>query len=149
MQSLWASIADSIRKLPRHDSMTLQSLATIISAGLESRRKVIVNNSIKAWNDTFGAQDSLEYPARVRVVMKKLRPIADINLPNFPEDIDEVYIFIHQSLPAVLTNSRLCLLHLYGKILRNPKKARQWTRLHGQAQPQHHPGIVIERPHPW
>lgn len=90
MQSLWASIADSIRKLPRHDSMTLQSLATIISAGLESRRKVIVNNSIEAWNETFGAQNSLEYPARVRVVMKKLRPIADINLPNFPEDIDEI-----------------------------------------------------------
>ncbi|KAF8453163.1 Rap1-interacting factor 1 N terminal-domain-containing protein [Terfezia claveryi] len=90
MQSLWASIADSIRKLPRHDSMTLQSLATIISAGLESRRKVIVNAAIEAWNETFGAQNSLEYPARVRVVMKKLRPIADINLPNFPEDIDEI-----------------------------------------------------------
>jgi len=92
MQSLWVSIADSIRKLPRHDSITLQSLAIIISAGLESRRKVIVNSSIKVWNDTFGAQDSLEYPSRVRVVMKKLRPIADISLPNFPEDIDEVYI---------------------------------------------------------
>lgn len=124
MQSLWASIADGIRKLPRHDSMTLQSLATIISAGLESRRKVIVNNSIQAWNDTFGAQDSLEYPARVRVVMKKLRPIADINLPNFPEDIDEVYIFHSPITTNLLTNSRLCLLHLSGKIPKIPKRAQ-------------------------
>ena len=31
--------------------------------------------------------------------MKKLRPIADINLPNFPEDIDEVYI-LHPPITA-------------------------------------------------
>ena len=85
-------MADTIRKLPRHDSISLQSLAILISSGLESKRKVIVNNSINVWNDTFGTQDTLEYPARVRIVMKKLRPIADLNLPTFPEDIDEVIV---------------------------------------------------------
>lgn len=70
--------------------MTLQSLAVLIAGGLESKRKVIVSGSLKVWNDTFGVQSSLEYPPRVRVAMKKLRPVADISLPTFPEDIEEV-----------------------------------------------------------
>ncbi|KAF8468891.1 Rap1-interacting factor 1 N terminal-domain-containing protein [Kalaharituber pfeilii] len=90
VHSLWAGITEAIRQLPRYDSYVLQYLTTLIASGLESRRKSIVNNTIKTWNTTFGAQKSLEYPSRVRIVMKKLRPVADINLPTFPEDIEEI-----------------------------------------------------------
>ena len=94
IQTLWTCITEAISKLPRHDSMILQALTTLVACGLESKRKATVNSTIKTWNATFGSQNVIEYPARVRILMKKLRPIADITLPTFPEDIDEVCIIL-------------------------------------------------------
>ncbi|KAI5808576.1 Rap1-interacting factor 1 N terminal-domain-containing protein [Peziza echinospora] len=90
VQGLWNAVTNAITRLPRHDSLALQSMTVLVASGLESSRKAIVNSSIKTWNSSFGKQASLEYPSRVRLAMKKLRPIADIALPAFPEDIDEI-----------------------------------------------------------
>lgn len=85
----WTKITDAIARLPQHDGKILADLATLIKCGLESRLKPIVNLSVKSWNLTFGEQESIIYPKRVRGALKRLRPIADLRLPSFPDELED------------------------------------------------------------
>jgi hypothetical protein len=40
---------------------------------------------VTLWNATFGSEPDLEYPPRVTEAILRLRPIADIRLPSFPD----------------------------------------------------------------
>jgi len=40
---------------------------------------------VTLWNSTFGSEPDLEYPPRVTEAILRLRPIADIQLPSFPD----------------------------------------------------------------
>lgn len=79
----------AIEGLPKHDTMVLSNLQVLIASGLESRRKGTVDATIRLFNETFGKQDTLGYPKRVKSALRRLRPIADISLPSFPEDTNE------------------------------------------------------------
>lgn len=67
------------------DSNVLFQLQILISAALCSKHKSIVTSAINLWNSTFGMLCDLEYPKEVAKALMRLRPVADLNLPNFPE----------------------------------------------------------------
>ncbi|KAI9879499.1 MAG: hypothetical protein M1830_008375 [Pleopsidium flavum] len=85
---LWSAITAAIETLPNKDSSMLQHLEPLIVSGFESRQKAIVNETVKFWNRTFGCEENLEYPESVRHRLHKLRSIAVLRLPSFP-DISE------------------------------------------------------------
>ena len=71
----------------------LKTLSTLISCGLESRRKTVTNMSIELWNSTFGQEEILDYPLKVKNALRRLRPIVELQLPTFPESAeDEVFL---------------------------------------------------------
>ncbi len=84
MTTLWSNICDRMTNLPHTDSGVLRSLEILISSGFESKHKHIVSTMITLWNSTFGNEPDLEYPPRVTEAVLRLRPIADIRLPSFP-----------------------------------------------------------------
>jgi hypothetical protein len=101
--SVWAKVVDALHRLPQHDGKTLTDLATLIKSGLESRFKPIVHLSIMSWNSTFGNQESLTYPKRVRGALKRLRPIADLKLPTFPDEMEDdvrIHVLKLMAIPA-------------------------------------------------
>lgn len=80
-----------VERIPRHDNMLLKALEALITAGLRSERQRIVNRTIEMWNGSFGSQTNLQYPHSVEKGLRRLRPIVDLELPEFPDDpSDEV-----------------------------------------------------------
>lgn len=85
---MWETTNIAIKASPRIDSQLLSNIETLIAANLRSRQKVIVNESIQTWNQTFGIVDCLEYPEALLPILLKLRARTNILLPNFPEGMD-------------------------------------------------------------
>ena len=71
------------------DTRILFSIQELVVAGFRSRHKAIVNESIVMWNNTFGGEDTLEYPSDLKTILQKLRPVTELRLPNFPESNDD------------------------------------------------------------
>jgi len=67
------------------DSNVLFQLQSLISAALCSKHKSIVTSAINLWNRTFGMLCDLQYPEEVAKSLMRLRSVADLNLPNFPD----------------------------------------------------------------
>lgn len=99
--SLWVKVLETLTRLPAHDGKVLDALQGLVAAGLQSRRKQVVNVTVRFWNDTFGEQSALLYPPGVRSALKKLRPIADLVLPTFPESVEDEVSFFHLFISAV------------------------------------------------
>ncbi|OBT63074.1 hypothetical protein VE03_07459 [Pseudogymnoascus sp. 23342-1-I1] len=70
-------------------TIALSKLNALLSAGLNSKRKPIANSAITLWNTTFGTQSTISYPPDVGKALARLRPVADLKLPNFPTAYDE------------------------------------------------------------
>lgn len=85
---MWEATNIAIKASLKIDSQLLSNIETLIAANLRSRQKVIVNESIQTWNQTFGMVDRLEYPEALRPILLKLRARTNILLPNFPEGMD-------------------------------------------------------------
>jgi hypothetical protein len=84
----------------------LGELELLICSGLESKHKYIVNKSIQLWNSVFGeCRDGLEYPEQVKAALLKLRPIADIQLPFFPESLKSE-LLVDQRQPTDFTDNQ-------------------------------------------
>jgi hypothetical protein len=80
--------------LPHTDNGLLRSLEILICSGLESKHKHTVSAMVTLWNSTFGKESDLEYPPRLTEAILRLRPIADIRLPSFPNHHrNEVCVF--------------------------------------------------------
>ena len=71
------------------DTKLLLSIKELVVAGLRSRHKAIVNESIVLWNSTFGEEGTVEYPEDLKTVLRKLRPMTDISLRDLPESDGE------------------------------------------------------------
>jgi hypothetical protein len=72
-----------------------------VTAALSSRHKAVVARAVLLWNLTFGAQDALEYSPNLASALRRLRVVADLQLPTFPEvDGDEVL-----TLPCIIINT--------------------------------------------
>lgn len=83
-RALWQNVCEAIKKLPRKDSAMLVVLEPLILAGFSSRRRKIVNIAIQTWNETFGKDPNLRYPAQLEQYLQKLRGLVDLELPNLP-----------------------------------------------------------------
>ncbi|KAF2092122.1 hypothetical protein K490DRAFT_61567 [Saccharata proteae CBS 121410] len=82
---LWSTVTSTMQALNRHDSVILRQYEKLITSGLTSRRRAIVNKTIELWNATFGTEKILRYPSTVEDALRKLNQIADIKLPTFPK----------------------------------------------------------------
>ncbi|KAF3924748.1 hypothetical protein AA313_de0209511 [Arthrobotrys entomopaga] len=89
VEDLLDTVCQSLKRTEQFDSATLMTLSHLIAAGFESKNKKNILVMLNFWNQTFGVQESLEYPPRVRKVIGKLRRYADLLLPTFPDSIDE------------------------------------------------------------
>ena len=78
-------VVNAIKHAAVFDTKSLFSFQELVVAGLRSRHKTVVNESVVLWNSTFGEEIIVEYPEDLRTVLQKLRPMIDIRLPNFPE----------------------------------------------------------------
>lgn len=86
--NLWKGVLSRLGSLPTKDSALLMALQILFSAGLRSRHRAIVNITVGFWNDSFGMQDTLEYPPQVELALRALRPFVELQLPTFPESTD-------------------------------------------------------------
>ena len=89
-KKLWTAVAVAIEGLPKTDNSLLRSIGDLIVSSLTSRHQAILNRSIRLWDSTFGNADFLEYRDDLRIALVKLRTVAEMQLPNFPEDDIEV-----------------------------------------------------------
>jgi hypothetical protein len=129
---LWETILQAVRSLPRHDTDILLTLNVLLSSGFESWRKGTVNATIKLWNDTFGKQPSLNYTSRLQTALAKLKTVADLSLPGFPESNS---VRKDSLLHIMATYSFLSRAFSHHRYLPSPRKkgASPSMIYHGQA----------------
>ncbi|KAK6534482.1 hypothetical protein TWF281_005804 [Arthrobotrys megalospora] len=99
IQELLKAVCEGLKRTECFDSNALKTFSHLISAGFESKHKMNVVTTLNFWNKTFGNQESLEYPSRVRKAISKIRYYADIKLPNFPDSLEDE---AHAPPPAFL-----------------------------------------------
>ncbi|PGH10277.1 hypothetical protein GX51_00034 [Blastomyces parvus] len=87
-RELTLSTIKLFQKSAESEDTLLQKLSTLITSGLESRHKFIVNQFIKLWNTSFGSKGTLEYPENVEKALRRLKPFVHLVLPNFPPAAD-------------------------------------------------------------
>ena len=88
---LWFTLVKVLQNDINHTTECLFSLRGLLASALGSQRRSIVMSFIRMWNRTFGLAETLEYPDELRRHFLRLRPLADILLPNFPEpEVQEV-----------------------------------------------------------
>jgi hypothetical protein len=64
-----------------------------------SRRRVVVELSIAAWNATFGKEKTLRYPSRLEESLRRLRSTVELSLPGLEvRDGDDVSLATRDSL---------------------------------------------------
>ena len=78
-------LLSSIERFVVFDTRSLFSMQELLIAGFRSRHKSIVNKAIAMWNSTFGGEDGLEYPEGLGKILQKLKLVAELRLPNFPD----------------------------------------------------------------
>ncbi|TAQ88451.1 hypothetical protein B7494_g3220 [Chlorociboria aeruginascens] len=90
--SLWGKVCSIIpvgKKTQTHTKI-LSDLEIMISSGLTSKHRTIVNSTVRMWNLLFGVcEDGLVYPDKVKDALLRLRPIADLQLPFFPDGLED------------------------------------------------------------
>jgi hypothetical protein len=130
---LWERILHAVQSLPRHDTDMLLNLNVLLSSGFESCRKGTVNATIKLWNDTFGKQPSLNYTSGLQTALAKLKTVADLSLPGFPESNS---VKEHNPRPVMATYSFLSREFSHHRYSPSPRKGKGVNPLviyHGQA----------------
>ncbi|KAL8808328.1 MAG: hypothetical protein Q9182_000148 [Xanthomendoza sp. 2 TL-2023] len=115
VKTLCKTVLASLKVVPKPDSFCLSRLQDLITSGFQSRHKRVVNEWITAWNQTFGRAETLEYPVTLRIVLKKLRPTVDIELPGFVEEEESEVSIEVSSSPFHFVESQGeeddCLMH--------------------------------------
>lgn len=95
VRNAWSSILQLMKKLPDKDSTLLKALESLLAAGFSSPHRAVVNETILFWNETFAKQSVLDYPPGLERVLRARIADVDIELPTFPESVEE-------SVPASL-----------------------------------------------
>ena len=108
------------------DTRFLLSIQELMVASFRSRHKSIVSESIAMWNNTFGIEDTLEYPKDLRLILQKLRCVTVLRLPSFPEqDGGEVS---RLSLPAENARAYVSRPYLHLCVSSTPKMKKRCKR---------------------
>ncbi|KAJ5041618.1 uncharacterized protein L3040_005196 [Drepanopeziza brunnea f. sp. 'multigermtubi'] len=90
--TMWAMVKKLISQLldDYSHSKVLNELEMLICAGLDSKHEGIFAGTIKFWNDYFGScEEPLHYPDYIQEILLRVRRVAEIQLPSFPDDLDE------------------------------------------------------------
>lgn len=82
---LWGGLLSQIAGLPRKDGALLSLLQPLFVAGFASPKRSIVNRTITFWNENFGDQETLRYPAKLEKVLRAALSHVELDLPDFPE----------------------------------------------------------------
>ena len=85
----WNTLLRLLRTLPMKDSNLLRAMEPLLIAGFSSPHRSLVQETIVFWNETFGLEQSLQYPDQLESVLRAWLVDADINLPTFPESNGE------------------------------------------------------------
>ncbi|KAL3425569.1 Telomere length regulator protein rif1 [Phlyctema vagabunda] len=88
--SFWSTTCSRITSIANDIgySNLLGHMELLICSGLDSKHRSVVNTAIETWNATFGAsREELDYPQGLLKSLQKLRVVADLNLPNFPDNL--------------------------------------------------------------
>ncbi|KAK3717390.1 hypothetical protein LTR37_005779 [Vermiconidia calcicola] len=93
----WSSLIRLMRTLPSKDSNVLKALEPLLIAGFRSPHKAIVNKTILFWNETFGNEQTLDYPTELETILRARLVDAEIDLPTFPESNEQTVV---ASLPT-------------------------------------------------
>lgn len=84
-----------ISRFPLKSNAQLRVVEAVFCSGFQSRSKGIANSTISSWNSAFGAEERLEYPPKLGLVLGQLRSLVDIKLTTLPvhmEDASQVRI---------------------------------------------------------
>ncbi|KAF3903959.1 hypothetical protein ABW21_db0208490 [Orbilia brochopaga] len=87
---LLKAVCGGLKRTEQFDSAALRSYSHLVAAGFETKSQENAITMIEFWNSTFGIQENLEYPPRVRSAINKLRRYADIKLPTFPDSLEDL-----------------------------------------------------------
>ncbi|TVY47491.1 Telomere length regulator protein [Lachnellula occidentalis] len=99
VSALWLLVCSRIATIvDSYDpSKILADLTLLVCSGLESKHKPIASQAIRMWNSTFGlSKQKLEYPDRTKDALQRLRPLADLQLPFFPESLESQAVSEHR-----------------------------------------------------
>ena len=120
-------MTSSIERFVVLDTRSLLSMQELLIAGFRSRHKSIVNKAIAMWNSTFGSKDDLEYPEGLRNILQKLKFVAELRLPNFPDmTVGEVSELDFVTFNAKADLARVCR-HLCISLTPRTKKKCIWS----------------------
>lgn len=87
---MWTACRAVIEELPSTNA-TLSQFEDVVTAGLTSRHRSILNYATIFWNTTFGTAEHLEYTEKLRKALSRLRRVTELQLPDFSyEDDTEV-----------------------------------------------------------
>jgi hypothetical protein len=81
-----------MQRLEKFDSTLLSALQVLLVAGLGSRHRSIVGQSITMWNSTFGRTERLEYPDTLLKALIRVRALSDILLPGLLPEYESVEV---------------------------------------------------------
>lgn len=105
-RSLWLAVITRLTCAAKEPDI-LSNLEQLFVCAFTSPQRDVVNLMIERWNATCGTSDSLDYPATLKVALRRLRSHVDLQLPglgtandgtvnssppNFRETYDEDYI---------------------------------------------------------
>ena len=117
----------SIERFVVFDTRSLFNMQELLIAGFGSRHKSIVNRAIAMWNSTFGGEDGLEYPEGLSKILQKLKSVAELRLPNFPDmTVGEVNELDLATFNAKADLARACR-HLFISLTPRTKKKCTWS----------------------
>lgn len=80
---VWQDVLALVQCMATRGSTLLATLEHLIAAGFMSSRRDIVIKTVGFWNDTFGSEDNLLYPASLQKILGSLQPHVELSLPGF------------------------------------------------------------------
>lgn len=89
--SLWQTVLRMLKSLPTN-AMLLKALDVLFAAALNSSHGTIINATVIFWNETFGQLDSLAYPPKVELALRRVKALVELDLPTFPEDDGDLVV---------------------------------------------------------
>lgn len=110
--ALWTEVCNAMYKLPR-DKQILVHLESLITSGLTSQRRGIVDLSIASWNATFGKEETIRYPTQLEEALRRLSSSVELSLPSLDVRGNEmVGQFVLPTWNVILTVLGCCGLFL-------------------------------------
>ncbi|KXL41544.1 MAG: hypothetical protein FE78DRAFT_545242 [Acidomyces sp. 'richmondensis'] len=92
VQLTWQELLRLLNMQPEKSNTLLKVLEPLLVAAFSSPHKQIVNETILFWNESFGCQDTIEYPIGLLPVLLARSDETDIILPGLPND------HVHESI---------------------------------------------------